>query len=237
MTEAHEALAEQPTGHARMHYPDRVDLLALREEIANSLTHGLGLVLSIVGLFAMVILATSRGTASHIVSVSVYGATLVMLYGASTVYHSFQEPRLKQILKVVDHSCIYLLIAGTYTPFTLTYLRGGWGWTLFCLVWGLALIGLIYKIFFINRAPTLSLALYLAMGWLIVIAAKPAIERLPLMCLVLMALGGLFYTGGVYFYAKDRKVPYFHMVWHLFVLAGSACHYFAITLYVIPPAA
>lgn len=218
------------------HLPDRVEILALREEIANALTHGLGLVLAISGLTAMVILATLRGDAWHIVSCSIYGSTLVLLYGASTCYHSFQAPRLKEILRVVDHSCIYLLIAGTYTPFTLTYLRGGWGWTLFGLVWGLALIGLFYKIFFIGRSEAISLALYVTMGWLILIAAKPAIERLPGPCLFLMFLGGLFYTGGVYFYAKDKKVPYFHMIWHLFVLAGSACHYFAITLYVIPGA-
>lgn len=220
---------------SKPHFPDRVEMLALREEIANALTHGLGLILAISGLTAMVVLATLRGDAWHIVSCSVYGATLVMLYGASTCYHAFQAPRLKEILRVVDHSCIYLLIAGTYTPFTLTYLRGGWGWTLFGIIWGLALIGLFYKIFFINRSQAVSLALYLVMGWLILIAAKPAIERVPIPCLVLMALGGLFYTAGVYFYAKDKKVPYYHTVWHLFVLAGSACHYFAITLYVIPP--
>ncbi len=218
------------------HLPDRVEILALREEIANAMTHGLGLILSISGLTAMVILATLRGDAWHIVSCSVYGTTLVMLYGASTCYHSFQAPRVKEILQIVDHSCIYLLIAGTYTPFTLTYLRGGWGWTLFGLVWGLAVIGLFYKIFFINRSQALSLILYLAMGWLILIAAKPAIELLPGPCLALMAIGGLFYTAGVYFYARDKRVRYYHMVWHLFVLAGSACHYFAITLYVIPSA-
>ncbi len=221
---------------SKPHLPDRLELLALREEIANAMTHGLGLILSISGLTAMVILATLRGDAWHIVGCSVYGTTLVMLYGASTCYHSFQAPRLKEILRIVDHSCIYLLIAGTYTPFTLTYLRGGWGWTLFGLVWGLALIGLFYKIFFINRSEAISLVLYLAMGWMILIAAKPAFERLPGPCLALMALGGLFYTAGVYFYARDKRVRYYHMVWHLFVLAGSACHYFAITLYVIPSA-
>lgn len=219
------------------HLPDRVELLALREEIANALTHGFGLVLAITGLVAMVILATLRGDTWHVVGCSVYGATLVMLYGASTVYHSFQTPRLKEIFRVVDHACIYLLIAGTYTPFTLTYLRGGWGWTLFGLVWGLAFVGLLYKIFFIDRSEAISLALYIMMGWSILIAAKPTFERLPGPCLFLMVLGGLFYTGGVYFYAKDHKVPYFHAVWHLFVLAGSISHYFAITLYVIPSAA
>jgi hemolysin III len=218
------------------HIPDRLEMLALREEIANSLTHGLGLLLSIAGLSAMLVLASLRGTTWHVVSCGIYGVTLVMLYGASTCYHSFRAPRIKQILRVVDHSCIYLLIAGTYTPFTLTYLRGGWGWTLFGLVWGLALIGLLYKIFFIDRSEAVSLTLYLVMGWLVLIAAKPAIERLPAMCLLLMALGGICYTAGVYFYAKDKQVPYYHTVWHLFVLAGSAFHYFAITLYVIPAA-
>jgi hemolysin III len=183
----------------------------------------------------LVSLAVTRGTPWHVVSCSIYASTLVMLYGASTVYHSIRAPRAKGVLRTVDHCCIYLLIAGTYTPFTLTYLRGGWGWTLLCLVWGMALFGLFYKIFFVGRFRALSLTLYLAMGWLAVVAAGPAIELLPGMCVFLMALGGLFYTGGVFFYAKSR-VPYYHTIWHLFVLAGSLSHYLAITLYVIPPA-
>jgi hemolysin III len=217
------------------HFPDRLDLIALRQEWANALTHGLGFVLSIAGMVLLVSLAVTRGTPWHVVSCSIYASTLVMLYGASTVYHSIRAPRAKGVLRTVDHCCIYLLIAGTYTPFTLTYLRGGWGWTLLCLVWGMALFGLFYKIFFVGRFRALSLTLYLAMGWLAVVAAGPAIELLPGMCVFLMALGGLFYTGGVFFYAKSR-VPYYHTIWHLFVLAGSLSHYLAITLYVIPPA-
>lgn len=217
------------------HFPDRLDLIALRQEWANALTHGLGFVLSIAGMVLLVSLAVTRGTPWHVVSCSIYASTLVMLYGASTVYHSIRAPRAKGVLRTVDHCCIYLLIAGTYTPFTLTYLRGGWGWTLLCLVWGMALFGLFYKIFFMGRFRALSLTLYLAMGWLAVVAAGPAIELLPGTCVFLMALGGLFYTGGVFFYAKSR-VPYYHTIWHLFVLAGSLSHYLAITLYVIPPA-
>jgi hemolysin III len=217
------------------HFPERIDLLRLGQEGANALTHGLGLVLSFAGMVLLIYLAAIRGDGWHLVSCSIYGATLVMLYGASTAYHSIQAPRVKGVLKTVDHCCIYLLIAGTYTPFTLTYLRGGWGWTLLCLVWGMALFGLFYKIFFMGRFRALSLTLSLTMGWLAIVAAKPATEVLPGTCVFLMAVGGLFYTAGVYFYAKSGR-PYFHMVWHLFVLAGSLAHYLAITLYVIPPA-
>lgn len=209
---------------------------SLGEEIANSVTHGIGLVFSIVAITVLVMLSLMHGNAWHIASCSVYGGSMVMLYGASTMYHGVQVPRLKNILRTVDHSCIYLLIAGTYTPFTLILVRGGWGWTLFGLVWGIALVGLVFKIFFTHRFQIVSLLSYLAMGWLAVIAVRPILERVPSGALLWLAAGGLFYTVGVYFYVKD-KVPFYHTIWHLFVLGGSVCHFFAIVFYIIPRAA
>lgn len=204
-----------------------------REELANSLTHGIGALLSIAGFAVLLFLAAMRGNGWHIASVTIYGSSLVLLYTSSTCYHGFRHPTLKGTFRIADHICIYFLIAGTYTPFTLTFLRGGWGWTLFGLVWGLALLGLIYKIFFIHRFKILSTIGYLAVGWVFIIAIKPALEMIPMGALLWLTAGGLLYTGGVYFYLRDR-VPYFHTVWHLFVLGGSACHYVAIMKYVLP---
>ncbi|MFB3924778.1 MAG: hemolysin III family protein [Syntrophales bacterium] len=203
------------------------------EEIANSITHGAGLVLSIVGLVVLVAFASIFGSVPHIVSCSVFGTTLVLLYASSTLYHSFQAPRLKRIFKTMDHACIYLLIAGTYTPFTLVSLRGGWGWALFGIVWGMAAFGVVFKIFFVYRFRILSIVIYLLMGWLVVIAAKTLLARMPAGGLILLLLGGLSYTGGVVFYVWKR-IPYHHAVWHIFVLAGSAFHYFAVLFYVLP---
>lgn len=206
---------------------------AFTEELANSLTHGIGLALSLAGLAMLVILASLKGTAWHIVSCSVYGSTLVLLYAASTLYHSLRAPRVKQILRVVDHAAIYLLIAGTYTPFTLVNLRGSWGWTLFGVVWGLALLGIVSKVFFADRFRIVSTAVYLIMGWLVVIALKPLLALVPSGGILWLLAGGLAYTFGVVFYVWPR-VPYGHAIWHLFVLAGSFCHYLAVLLYVIP---
>jgi hemolysin III len=204
-----------------------------KEELANRLTHGCGLLLSIAGLVILLVLAAQRGTAWHIVSCAVYGATLVLLYAASTLYHSVGTPRVKRICKVIDHSAIYLLIAGTYTPFTLVILRGPWGWWLFGVVWGLTLLGILWKIWFVDHFVVVSTSIYLLMGWLAVIAAKPLLALVPLGGLLWILAGGLAYSAGVVFFAW-RRLPYHHAVWHLFVLAGSACHYFAVLLYVLP---
>ncbi len=206
---------------------------SLGEEIANAITHGLGLALSIAGLVILTVFASLRGGAWHVVSVSVYGATLVMLYAASTFYHALPQPRAKRIFRILDHSAIYLLIAGTYTPFTLVNLRGGWGWALFGSVWGLAVVGTLLEIFGRRRVKWLSLAFYLGMGWLVAIAARPLAQNMAPGGLLLIGLGGLAYCLGVLFYVR-RRMPYHHAVWHLFVLAGSVLHYFSVLLYVIP---
>ncbi len=204
-----------------------------REELINSITHGAGLALSVAGLVVLVTLAALKGTAWHIVGCSVYGATLVLLYSASTLYHSMRSPRLKRFFRIIDHASIHLLIAGTYTPFTLVNLRGGWGWTLFGLVWGLAALGILFKIFFVGRFPIASTAVYLLMGWLVVIAIKPLLTLVPSGGLLWLLAGGLAYSAGVVFFAWE-KMPYNHAVWHVFVLTGSICHYFAVLFYVLP---
>lgn len=216
---------------AKIHPPEL--LKRSFEEILNSLTHGLGLVLSIVGLVALETYAVMRGNGWHIAGVSVFGVALVLLYGASTLYHSARHPDWKRVLRMADHSCIYLLIAGTYTPFTLTILRGSLGWTMFALVWAMAILGIAFKLRFRHRFEILSTVLYLAMGWVAVIGGRSAYDMIPAGCFGLLLGGGLAYTGGVIFYALD-KVPYFHPVWHLFVMAGSACHYVAVLFYVLP---
>lgn len=197
------------------------------EEIANAVTHGISLLLSIAGFVVLLLFAILRGTGSHIVACSIYGATLICLYTASTLYHAAVSPRLKRILKIFDHSAIYLLIAGTYTPFLLLNLRGGWGWSLFGVIWGLALAGILFKFWFVDHFQYLSTVVYVAMGWLVVIAAKPVLTHVPNVALLWLLAGGLLYTSGVIFYAWKR-LPYSHAVWHLFVLAGSTCHYFAV---------
>jgi hemolysin III len=204
------------------------------EEIANAITHGIGLLLSIAGFVVLLVLAALRGTAWHIVACSIYGATLICLYAASTLYHAVISPRVKRALRIFDHSAIYLLISGTYTPFLLVSLRGPWGWSLFGVIWGLALAGVLFKFWFVERFAILSTAVYIAMGWLVVIAAKPVITHLSLTAIIWLLAGGLAYTGGVVFFAAKR-IPYSHAIWHLFVLAGSICHYFAILSTVIPP--
>lgn len=206
---------------------------SLGEEIAHGVTHGFGAVLSIAGLVALVAVAALRGNAWHVVSCSVFGATLVFLYTASTLYHSVRHARAKRILRLLDHSAIFVLIAGTYTPFTLVSLRGGWGWTLFGLIWGLALLGIFFKVTSRQRFRLLSALLYLLMGWLVVIALKPMVAAVARPGLALLLAGGLAYTVGVTFFAWKR-LPYSHAVWHVFVLVGSVPHYLAVLLYVIP---
>ena len=213
-------------------------LFTLGEEVAHALTHGLGVVLAIAGLTVMVARAALYGNAWHMAGAVIFGVTLVLMYTASTLYHGIpgaQLPNAKKVLRIVDHSSIYLLIAGTYTPFTLVTLNGVVGWALFGTVWGLALVGVVFKIFATGRFEKLSLAIYLGMGWSIVVAIKPLVRTLDTGGLVLLLAGGLAYTGGVVFYALDHR-RFFHAVWHGFVLAGSVLQYFAVLFYVIPGA-
>jgi hemolysin III len=205
------------------------------EEIAHAVSHGLGLVLSLVALVVLVIAASLRGDAWHIVGGAVFGATLVLLYAASTLYHGIPGRRAKRVFQRLDHAAIFLLIAGTYTPFTLVSLRGAWGWTLLGVVWGLAILGVVLQTAFPGRTRRLSLVLYLAMGWLVLIAAGPLVRSVHPAGLALLALGGAAYTFGVIFYAWQR-LPYNHAIWHVFVLAGSACHVSCVLSYVIPAA-
>lgn len=197
------------------------------EELANTLTHGLGAVGGIAVTAILIVLAAVTRDPWSIVGAAVFGATLIALYTASTVYHAVRVPALKERLKVLDHAMIYLLIAGTYTPFTLGGLRGGWGWSLFGVIWGLAAAGVVFKIFFIGRFPRVSTALYLAMGWLVVLAIGPMLQTLDATTLAWLLAGGVAYSAGTLFYHGTRR--YTHAVWHLFVLAGSACHVMAIT--------
>jgi hemolysin III len=204
------------------------------EEIANSIIHGLGIVLAIAGLGLLTAFASLRGDAWHIVSCSIFGATLIILYTTSTLYHAIPNPRAKAVLRVLDHSAIFLLIAGTYTPFSLVSLRGPWGWSIFGVVWGVAVLGIIFKVTMLRRWAVISVVLYLLMGWVIIIAARPLMSAVAPGGLALLLAGGLAYTAGIIFYAW-RKLPYHHAVWHAFVLAGSICHFFAVLLFVVPP--
>ncbi len=202
-----------------------------RGERLNSITHLIGAFLSVAGLVVLVILAVRADDAWKIVSFSIYGTTLVLLYLFSTLYHSTRG-RSKSVLQKLDHAAIYLLIAGTYTPFTLVSLRGVWGWSIFGVVWGLALAGLLQDVLIKKRLHVLSVSIYLIMGWLVVVALRPLSAVLPLRGMIYLAAGGLSYTIGVAFYALDRKIPYGHGLFHFFVLAGSASHYAAVLLYV-----
>ncbi len=204
-----------------------------REQVANSITHGIGLALSVAGLVVLVVLTSLRGDAWHVVSCTIYGASLVLCYSASTFYHAFHSTRARRVLRVIDHSSIYLLIAGTYTPFMLVTLRGGWGWSLFGVIWGLALLGILFKIFWVNRFQGASLFVYLLMGWLVVIAARPIFAAMPASGIALMVAGGLAYSAGVVFFVWER-VPYGHALWHLFVLAGSVLHFFSVLVTTVP---
>jgi len=203
------------------------------EETAHVVTHAIGLMLSVAGLVVLVVLASLRGDAWHVVSASIYGTTLILLYGASTVYHALPPSRAKGVWRLLDHSAIYLLIAGTYTPFTLVNLRGGWGWSLFGVVWGLAAVGVVFENVATRRSRMISLVLYVGLGWLVAIAVKPFLNAVDTWGVILVALGGLAYTGGIVFY-RWRELPYNHAVWHAAVLVGSAFHFFAILFYVMP---
>lgn len=205
----------------------------LGEEIAHSITHGVGTGLSIAGLTLLVVLAALYGNVYHIVGFSVYGASLILLYLASTLYHGFQNPRVKAVFKVFDHASIYLLIAGTYTPFLLISLRGRLGWTIFAIIWGLAVLGVCFKVLFIERFQRLSVLTYVLMGWLCVVLIREMWVHIPPGGLAWLLAGGIAYTVGVIFYALQR-IPYMHVVWHFFVLGGSICHFIAVLLYLAP---
>lgn len=213
----------------------RETLYTLGEEIAHAITHGLGAVLAIVGLCVLVARSAVYGDIWHLVSSSVFGATLVMMYAASTLYHSIPLPRAKHVLRIIDHSTIYLLIAGTYTPFTLVTLHGVWGWSLFAFTWGLAIVGVLFKLVATGRYEKLSVSVYLLMGWCVLAAIKPLYHALPTGGLLLLLAGGLSYSGGVAFYTW-QSLRYHHAIWHVFVLAGSMLHFFAVLFYVIPGA-
>lgn len=203
-------------------------------QIANTLTPALGCLLSVPGLVALIAHAIRNGNGWHIVSFTIYGLSLVTSYAAFTLYHVFKfHERWGRVFRILDHSTIYLLIAGTYTPFTLVYLRGHWGWTMFGAVWGLTFLGVFFKAFFIHRFKILAPLIYLFMGWLLIFAIKPAVELIPRAGLHLLLAGGLFYSFGLIFYAWKRLL-FHHAIWHLFVLAGSACHYFAVYYHGIP---
>jgi len=202
-------------------------------QIANVASPALGFILSIPGLITLLLHARSEGNSVHLLTFSIYGLSLVISYAVFTLYHIFKfNARWGKIFRILDHATIFLLIAGTYTPFSLVFLRGNWGWTLFVTVWGIAIMGVIFKIFYIERFKILGPLIYLAMGWLIVFAIKPAIELIPASGLLLLLAGGLFYSFGLIFYAWKR-LRFHHAIWHLFVLAGSACHYIAVYSHII----
>ncbi len=201
------------------------------EEVANSLSHGMALLAAVAALPVLVVHAAGRGSAADVVGASVFGATMVLLYLISTIYHALPAGAAKRLFLVLDHSAIYLLIAGTYTPFALGVLGGAWGWSLFGVIWGLALSGVVFKGVFGTRYPVLSTILYLLMGWLVLIAAKTLLENIPTAGLLWLLAGGIAYTLGVVFFALDERVRFAHFVWHLFVIAGTACHFVAVLKY------
>ena len=204
----------------------------LCEDLANSITHGIAAALSIAGLSLLVTLAAVKGDPWRIVALSIYGGTLVALYLTSTLYHSIRFPRVRRVFRRLDHAVIYLLIAGTYTPFTLVLCRGDWGWLLFGLTWGIALLGVTLKAFFTGRFEAFTIILYLALGWIAVFFMRPVIQSVPLTAIIWMAVGGLFYTFGLAFYMWDR-LPFNHAIWHLFVVAGSVAHFFVVLFFVL----
>ena len=202
-----------------------------REELANSLSHGVGMLLGLAAAPVLISTAFARDDLAGTVGVSIFAASLVLLYLVSMLYHAMPIGRAKEVFKTLDHISIFILIAGTYMPFALGVLRGAWGWTLFGLVWGLAAIGIALKIIYGAQHSRLSTSVYLAMGWLIVIAVKPMWEQVPAWGLFWLLAGGIAYTAGVPFFARDDRVPYAHFIWHLFVLAGSGCHLIAVLWY------
>jgi hemolysin III len=210
-----------------------VSIQTPREELANSLTHGIGAALAVAALAILVTMAALRGDGWRVTSLAIYGTTLVVLYLISTLYHAFRGDRIKRLFRMLDHCAIFLLIAGTYTPITLVHLRGGWGWSLFGVIWGLAICGIIAKVFLTGKLRVVSVLLYVAMGWLVLVALDPIIKSVPPGLLAWLIAGGVSYTFGLIFYMANW-ISYRHAVWHLFVLGGSACHFIGMLVYVAP---
>ncbi|HWR15965.1 MAG TPA: hemolysin III family protein [Terriglobales bacterium] len=205
----------------------------VREEIANSITHGLGLVMSIGALPILIWMTAGTSDPWRIVACTVYGSTLILLYASSTLYHAFRTPRVKRLFQIFDYAAIYLLIAGTYTPFTLVNMRGKWGWALFGVVWGLAIIGVVATAVSLHISKYVSPAVCVAMGWLVLIAIKPLLATVSGAGVAWLVAGGVAYTAGVIFFAWE-SLPYGHAIWHCFVLAGSGCHFAAVLVAVVP---
>lgn len=203
------------------------------EEIAHAITHGIGALGSVAGLVLLIVKAAKAGGPQLVVGVTIFGSSLVLLFLASTLYHAQAPGRTKRIFELLDYAAIYVLIAGSYTPFSLSVLGGGWGWSVFGVSWGLAVLGILYEVVLKRPSAKLSLVFYLLMGWLMIVAIKPLSNVLDPKALILIGAGGVAYTGGAVFYAW-RGFPYHHALWHLFVLIGSACHYLSVYLYVIP---
>lgn len=203
------------------------------EEVANAITHGIGVVLSMAALVLLIVFSSLHGTALHIVSFTIYGVTMLLLYFSSTMLHSLPEGKIKNLFEIFDHSAIYLYIAGSYTPLLFIVVQGTLGWTLFGIVWGLATVGIVFKVFFVKKFLFLSTVFYIAMGWLAIFAIKPMMENLPTAGIAFLVAGGLCYTLGTIFYVW-RGFKFHHAVWHTFVLAGSTLHFFLILLYVLP---
>ncbi|MDX9746022.1 MAG: hemolysin III family protein [Syntrophales bacterium] len=209
-----------------------LDLKATQKnELFNTLTHAIGSVVAVAGLVVLVVVASLQGDPWKIVSFSIYGATLVLLYVFSSLYHGLKG-RAKKVFRYFDHTAIFLLIAGTYTPFTLVTLRGAWGWSIFAVVWGLAAIGIVVDVFLHHRKRLLPILIYICAGWLIIFASAPLLQALPMPGFLWLLFGGVLYTSGVFFYAVDKKLWPAHGIWHLFVLGGSACHYVTVLVYV-----
>lgn len=201
------------------------------EEIANSISHGIGVIAALVGTPIIIVHAIRKGDIGFIVGTGMFSASIILLYLASTLYHALPIGKVKRCFRIIEHSAIFILIAGTYTPLTLGILRGSYGWALFGIVWGLAIAGVLLKAFYHTTHPILSTCLYLLMGWLIVFAIKPLFASMPAAGLFLLIAGGLSYTVGVVFFATDSRIPYGHLIWHLFVITGTTCHYFLVLWY------
>lgn len=214
--------------HRKQHHAETII-----EEVFNAITHGCGIFLGIAALVILVTLSALEDSTLKVITTAVYGASIILMFTISTLYHAFPWPRAKSVLKILDHSSIYVLIAGSYTPVVLVKLGGAWGWSIFGVIWGLAIFGIAFKLFFTGRYETFSIALYAVMGWLIVVAFHPLAQDIPLGGLLWLLAGGLCYTFGVIFYVLDTRYHFSHFFWHLFVLAGCICHFFAILLYVV----
>ena len=227
MSDSSDSSKPRPKTAAVPHY-------TVGEEIMNSVTHGVGCLLGIAGLVLLIVFAALRGGGpAHMAAAIVYGVSIILEYLASTLYHAIQPARAKRVFRIIDHSCIYLLIAGSYTPFCLISLRGPWGWWLFAIVWSLAVIGMLQEIKPRSPARILSLVIYAVMGWIVLVAINPLLASLGMAGFLWLAAGGVFYTAGIVFFAFDERFRHWHGIWHLFVIAGSLAHFIAISFYVI----